>query len=94
MRCFPDKWLVVLKQNQLPPFGAVEVLRSFATTRSSHSSVLISWSLCSWFLTVKLSLISVYHQKGWEYKPCQVKTTKVSILLKTFFIKPNINDFF
>ena len=46
------------KHNLLPPLDKV-LFRSFGATRSSHSSVLISWSLNSWF---KLSLGAVYFQ--------------------------------
>ena len=71
LRFFPNKQRVLLKSKQLPPLDVVEVL-TFGTTRSSHSSVLISWSLCSWLLAVKLSLSSVYlkkekRKKGWGY---------------------------
>jgi len=71
IRFFPNKQRVLLKCKQLPPLDVVEVL-AFETTRSSHSSVLISWSLCSWLLAVKLSLSSVYlkkekRKKGWGY---------------------------
>lgn len=62
MRFFPNKQSVLLKHKKLPPLGTLEVL-AFGTSRSSHSSVLISWSLRSWLSVVKLSLSPVYLEK-------------------------------